>query len=275
MIWDLHCHITSGFPGRTPEERMAQLIRFADRMGIERVCVYMGMKTIVDPNPKELRQQNDEVLQALSHWHDRAFGFVYLNPNYPEASLKELERCVRDGPMVGVKLWVACRCNDPKLDPIIDRATELQAVIFQHTWFKTAPVAQGNDNWTRLGAGNAPGESSPQDVVELMKRHPKASIICGHTGGNWELGVRVVRDLPNVAVDLAGSDPTRGITELAVRELGPERVIYGSDIPGRSFASQLAKVHGADIAEAAKKLIFKENLKRWLTPILKDKGMKP
>ena len=274
MIWDLHCHISPGFSGRTPEERMAQMIRFADRMGIERMCVYMGMRIVVDPDPKELRQQNDEVLQALSHWHDRAFGFVYLNPNHPEASLKELDRCVRDGPMVGVKLWVACRCNDRKLDAIIERATELKAVIFQHTWFKTAPPAQANENWTRLGAGNAPGESSPRDLVELMKRHPKASIICGHTGGNWELGVRVVRELPNVAVDLAGSDPTQGIAEMAVRELGAERVMYGSDIPGRSFASQLAKVHGANIPEAAKKLIFKENLKRWLTPILKDKGIK-
>jgi predicted TIM-barrel fold metal-dependent hydrolase len=29
---------------------------------------------------------------------------------------------------------------------------------------------------------------------------------------------------------------------MAVRELGPERVIYGSDAGGRSFASQLAEV---------------------------------
>src|SRR5262249_61636872 len=173
MIWDLHCHISPGFPGRTPEERMAQMIRFADRMGIERMCIYMGMRIVVDPDPKELRQQNDEVLQALSHWHDRAFGFVYLNPNYPEASLKELDRCVRDGPMVGVKLWVACRCNDPKLDSIIRRAGELKAVIFQHTWFKTG--------------GNMPGESTPMDLAELAARHPNTSLICGHTGGNCEI----------------------------------------------------------------------------------------
>ena len=30
-----------------------------------------------------------------------------------EASLAELDRCVRDGPMVGVKLWVARHCNTP------------------------------------------------------------------------------------------------------------------------------------------------------------------
>src|SRR3712207_6583780 len=33
---------------------------------------------------------------------------------------------------------------------------------------------------------------------------------------------------------------------MAVRELGAERILYGSDAGGRSFASQLAKVTGAD-----------------------------
>jgi predicted TIM-barrel fold metal-dependent hydrolase len=60
---------------------------------------------------------------------------------------------------------------------------------------------------------------------------------------------------------------------MAVRELGPERIIYGSDAGGRSFASQIAKVKGAHIPEAHKELILRENLKRMLAPILKRKGM--
>jgi hypothetical protein len=50
-------------------------------------------------------------------------------------------------------------------------------------------------------------------------------------------------------------------------------VVFGSDAGGRSFASQLAKVHGADIPERSRKLILAENLKRLLRPILKDKGI--
>jgi predicted TIM-barrel fold metal-dependent hydrolase len=60
---------------------------------------------------------------------------------------------------------------------------------------------------------------------------------------------------------------------LAVRQLGAKRVLYGSDAGGRSFASQLAKIHGADISPSAKKLILGENLRRLLAPILKQKGM--
>ena len=60
---------------------------------------------------------------------------------------------------------------------------------------------------------------------------------------------------------------------MAFRELGAERIIYGSDAGGRSFASQLSKVFGADIPDSAKKLILGENLKRMMLPILKEKGV--
>ena len=259
MIWDLHCHL-SGVEGRTPDERIASLMRFADRMGIERLVFFMGYPWATDPSPDEFRRQNDQVLQALSHWHDRAFAFAYLNPKHADESLAELDRCVRDGPMVGIKLWVAVRCNHENLDRIIRRASELKAVVYQHTWQKST--------------GNQPGESTPNDLVELAARHPNASMICGHCGGNWELGIRAVRQQKNISVGIGGSDPTAGFVEMAVRELGAERVLYGSDIGGRSFASQLAKVRGARIPDDDKSQILGQNLKRMLTPILKEKGVR-
>jgi uncharacterized protein len=259
MIWDLHCHPYS-FGGRTPEECMTETIRLMDLMGIERSCIYLGAALRADPDPAQLRADNDWILQALQHWNHRAFGFAYVNPNHVEASLDEIKRCVRDGPMVGIKLWVARRCSAPELSPIIEAAAALKAVIFQHTWIKTG--------------GNLPGESTPADLAALATRYPETPLICGHTGGTWWQGIRAMRPYRNVSVDLAGSDPTNGFTEMAVRELGAARILYGSDAGGRSLGSQLAKLHGAAIPEAAKKLIFGENLKRMITPILQSKGMR-
>ena len=258
-IWDLHVHL-SGVPGATPAERMGNLLALADRMGIERLCVYMGIPWSRDPKPETFRKENDQVLEAIAKFPARTFGFVYLNPKHVEESLAELDRCVARGPMVGVKLWVAKECRAAELDPILKRAGELQAVIFQHTWLKVA--------------GNDPGESTPDDLVQLAARHPTTPIICGHTGGDWERGIRAIRASQNLYADLAGSDPVAGYTEMAVRELGAERVLYGSDVSGRSFGSQLGRVLGADIPDSAKRLILRENLVRLLRPALKRKGIK-
>lgn len=257
LIWDVHCHLTSA-EGSTPEERMAYLIRFMDRLGIQRVMLSLGYPLVADPSPEQLREENDQVLKAIGRWPDRALGFVYLSPNHVEFSLKEFDRCVRNGPMVGVKLWVAKRCSAPELDPIVERAASVHAPVLQHTWFNRK--------------GNLPGESTPVDLAELARRHPDAMFIDAHTGGDWEPGIRAIRAAKNVATCVAGFDPTAGVVEMAVRELGAERLLFGSDAAGRSFASQLGKVTGADIPETTRRLILGENLRRILTPILRAKG---
>ena len=257
-IWDNHCHI-GGIPGATPGERMEKLIAIADRVGVEHLSLHLGMKTgVEDPTPEQLAADNNSVLEAVKVAGRRAHGYVYLNPNHLEFSLREFDRCVKDGPMVGVKLWIAKRCSAPELDPIVKRAAEQKAVIYQHTWLKVG--------------GNQSGESTPMDVVELSRRHPGVKLICGHSGGDWERGIRMIRSSPDVYLEIAGSDPTSGFVEMAVRELGAERVIFGSDVSGRSFGSQIAKVRGAAIPEAAKRLILRENLRGLLGPIFRAKG---
>ena len=252
-VWDAHCHM-SGMPG-TPEQRIDTLLKYADRHGIDRLILFMGLSFSADPPPDRFRQENDEVLRAVEHSQGRVLGFVYLNPKHVRESLEEMDRCVRDGPMVGVKLWIAMRCGHENLDPIVRRAAELGIPILQHTYFRTIE--------------NRPGESTPADLAELARRHPHVPMIAAHTGNDWERGVRAIRATTNVYAEVCGSDPTAGMVEMMVRELGAERVLFGSDAAGRSFASQLAKVHGADVSEAHKRLILGDNLRRILAPILR------
>src|SRR5438105_823805 len=94
-IWDLHCHL-SGVPGNTPEVRLGKLLEYADRLGITRLCISMGMQFSVDPSIDEMRQQNQDVLRAIRQFPDRALGLVYLNPKHTQASLEELNRHVAD-----------------------------------------------------------------------------------------------------------------------------------------------------------------------------------
>ncbi len=257
-VWDVHTHL-SGSDG-SPEQRVLYLLKHADRVGIDKLIVFMGTRWTHDPTPEQFRKENDEVLRAVQAGAGRVFGLVYLNPKYVEESLRELDRCVGSGPMLGVKLWVALECNDPRLDPICGRAAELKAVVLQHAYWRTGP--------------NLPNESNPLHVAELARRHPELPIIAAHTGNDWERGIRAIRGTKNVFCEVSGFDTTAGVVEMAVRELGAERVLYGSDAGGRSYASQMAKVLAADLSEADKRLILGGNIERILAPILAQKGIR-
>ena len=258
-IWDEHCHL-GAVPGVTPEERIEVLIECADRLGIERLLLSQGYSEQLHPTMDKLREENDRVMRAMRRLPNRTFGSVYLSPAYPEFSVQEFNRCVRDGPMICVgELEADRRCNVPEMDLIVERAASMNVPILQHTWLKTG--------------GNLAGESTPYDVVELARRHPNVQFVCVHTGGEWESGIRIVRAAKNVSAEIAGSNPTSGFVEMAVRELGAERVIYGSDVGGRSFASQLSKVLAARIPDSAKELILGGNLRRLLAPVLRAKGL--
>lgn len=260
-IWDGHCHLMD-FEGATPAERMRNILRYADRMGIEKMCLFLGMEFKFHEGPEAMRQQNDDIMEALKHSEGRALGYAFMDPHYVNDCVDELNRCVRDGPLVGLKFEYDTPrlASSPELDPIIARAGELKAVVMHHTCIKTT--------------GNDLGESTPVELAELARRHPSVTIVCGHTGANWELGIPSLRGLKNVYADLGGFGPGSGWTEMAVRELGAEHVMYGSDIGGRSFASQLAKVMGANIPPSARPLILGENLRRVLRPILTAKGVR-
>ena len=136
-------------------------------------------------HPDQLREENNRVMRAVRRFPERAYGSVYLSPSFLDFSLQEFDRCVRDGPMVGVgELEADKRCNAPELDPIVERAISMKAPILQHTWLKLD--------------GNLPGESTPYDLVELARRHPDANFICAHTGGDWERGIRIIRNTKNI-----------------------------------------------------------------------------
>ncbi len=260
-IWDVHTHLNR-FAGATTEEKVDDCLRWADHMGVERMLLLTAGSGGRDPDAEGMHAMNDECIKAVKKAPDRFFGCAFMNPIYGQACIDEINRCVRDGPLVGLKFEfdTVRLASSPEMDPIIARIGELYGVVMQHTFIETG--------------GNFLGESTPVELAELARRHSSVSIFCGHTGGTWEVGIRGMKGVPNLYSDLSGSDPMAGFTEMAVRELGPERVLYGSDIEGRSFASQISKVLGANLPESTRRLILGGNMRRLMEPVMKARGMK-
>lgn len=247
MVIDCHIHLMPQ-PGETQAHAVRRILGAMDRLSIDRACVSLGERLIVQPNASELRAQNAWVASTVALAPDRFIGFVYCSPNHPELSLELIEEHVVGGGFRGVKLWVCQLADHPGNDPICHRAAQLGLPVLAHTWVKAT--------------GNMATESTPAHLVTLARRHPHVNFIMAHAGGDWERGLRTVRHVPNIYPDTCGNDPEAGFTELAVALVGAERLVFGSDATGRSFASQLAKVTGADITDQQKRLILGGNLER-------------
>src|SRR5262249_1480983 len=144
-----------------------------------------------------------KILELLQKDQDRVSGVVLIEPSYPEKSCEKMEKWIRHGPCIGIKYVgyneAGIPCDHPNNHPIIKLAAELGAVVYIHTWLKVG----GTPRFP--GGGNVHGESGPMNVVNLARRFPHVPLICGHSGGDWELGVRAVRSSPNVYLEFAGS----------------------------------------------------------------------
>ncbi|MGE3819704.1 MAG: amidohydrolase family protein, partial [Isosphaeraceae bacterium] len=227
--------------------------------------------TSEDPLGEAIPAEKKRTLRRFLEDHaDRVSGLIPVDPGRPEASCRKMEEWIRDGPCVGVKYYGGnprgVTCGHPNNDPIIRLAAELEAIVYIHTWM----IVGGEPR--RSGGGNKAGESTPMDVALLAERFPEVPLICGHSGGDWELGVRAVRRWPNVFVEFSGSDPHSGQVDYSVAQLGADRLIWGGHGPSRSYATELSKVLDADLSEAQRRQILGANLRRIAAPCFRRKG---
>ncbi len=263
-IWDSYFTPSLGSDGTGVTKEIQRTMPTLEKGGIKRLCIFLhvGLGTTSAATDARIRANPDSILEPLRRWPDRILGMIQLNANDVRGSLSALDRWLRDGPMVGVYFPGGRRgslaCSHRNFDPLVKRVAELNGLIMQHTWFKT-------------GGKDSPGESTPADLVQLAKRFPDVQFVCAHAGGEWEKGIRAIRSSPNILAETSGFDPTAGFVEMAVRELGSKRVVFGSHLPTRSLGTELGKIVGAEISEEDRRLILGSNLRRLLTPILKEK----
>jgi len=261
-IWDSYFTPSHSNPGSDGSSRLiAEIERAlpAIRKGrFEKACYFphVGIGTTTDAAlEKKLRANPDLVLTPLQRWPKLLLGMIQLNANDVKTSLDALNRWLRDGPMRGVYFTGsgpgAVACSHRNMIPLVERIASLGGVIMQHTWFKT-------------GGKTGPEQSTPAELAQLAARFPEQKFLCAHAGGEWQKGIRAVREQENVLVETSGFDATAGFIEMAVREVGAKRIVFGSHLPSRSLGTELGKVVGAEISEADKRLILGQNYRNLL-----------
>lgn len=241
---DIHVHHRWTKLDERPDYQLERTRELARQSGIEKVLLLTGGARTT---PERLRECNDCTLRLMESDPDFFLPAMYLSPAHKASFIKEeARRCVEAG-MVAIKQGVEAKASDPRLSPIAEAAAKLNIPILYHAWYKT------------LGVEPSKTESNGADIAHLARRHPETRIIMAHLTGVGRRGVQDVEDLPNVWVDTCGGWYDSEMVEYAVRHLGADRVLYGSDYPGRDYAPQVGRVLGAKLSDKVKEKILWRN----------------
>lgn len=253
MIVDVHTHIfpeavrrnrERHFPGepafellyRSAKSRLvgvAELLETMDAEGVDRAVVF-GFPW---QHPDAFRAHNDYVISAVEGHPDRLIGLGCFDCAHPAAAA-EAERCLSAG-LAGVGELAFYRSGIDgaaleSLEPVLKVCRAFRVPVMIHT---NEPVGHPYPGKTA---------NTLAQIQALLQRFPQNTFILAHWGAGlffyslMKKGVREV--LQNVYFDTAASpylyDPD--VFPLAVRLVGAEKILFGSDYPllapGRYFA---------------------------------------
>lgn len=258
---DFHQHLVS--PAFAPVAQLpgrdgAALVRELDAARVQRAVVLSVGYSFSDerkalPDPDRLtREENDWTSAQVVKNAPRLIGFCSVNP-LREAALSELERCLGLPGMAGVKVHMGnsgLSLRDPahlaRVRELFTLAQRRGAAVLLHM------RARGGQNY---GAADA-----SLFIEQVLPVAPNLEVVVAHLGGSGPgyppqndevLAVFAAaaerRDprLRNVYFDVATNvtataTPEEGaLVARRIRQLGPRRVLYGSDLnpPGGSIGA--------------------------------------
>jgi len=243
-ITDIHAHLGYWFGFCIPWRTAADMVRVMDAVGVRR-CVASAHAGI----GPDFKLGNSQIIDAMREFPERILGYCCINPNYPaQESKDELKRCF-DAGMVGIKLHPSV--HEQKADaegyrPAWEFAQEHRLCVLSHTW-----------------TGDPFGE------IELFegpaREFPDVKILLGHSGAGYNGAQRcfeLVSKRKNVYLDITLSRPWTGLLEQMVKNVGADRVMYGTDLPFIDCRPQVGRVAFSCLDDEQIELVVGGNARR-------------
>jgi uncharacterized protein len=238
MIIDAHNHVGGPDRGDGKKQSADEIITEMNRLAIDKAVIFPFSE--LTPGIS-FSFANDMIAEAVHEYPDRLIGFARLDPNFGKVVIEELKRDIKMG-LTGIKLHPSSQkfsLRNNHLIEIIKRASMLNIPIIFDSGKK---------------------ESPPEHFGELAKLFPDATIIMAHMFGDF---LRVALHHQNIYLQTTDM-PRKDIIQEAIKELGAERIIMGSDSPYISMEVELEKIKSLDISEKEKRLIMGDNMMRIL-----------
>jgi hypothetical protein len=177
-----------------------------DAVGVDMAVVFTYAGLL-----RPTRETNDSLARFVAAAPERLVAFATVDPRDPGAAA-EVERCVREHGMRGVKLhpWLqGFSAHEPGLGAVCDASAALGVPVLFHD--------------------GTPPFSTPLQLADLARRHPRTTIVLGHGGLHdlWREAVEAVNARENVHLCLCG---TPGYAMRAILARCPlDRLLFGTD----------------------------------------------
>ncbi|MBN1937584.1 MAG: amidohydrolase family protein [Anaerolineae bacterium] len=212
MIIDADTHIAPTGGDFAVEKHLARM----ERAGIDKTLVWLKP----DYNGVEIEGHNRYIYDATRKYPDRLIGFGWADPTVSvEHALKMVRVCTEEYGFYGVKMNGAQNCyfiDDPEIAlPVAEAIAKTGKALAFHI---------GPDAYER---------THPLRARKIARMFPETPIMMVHMGMTDPMMNRVVvevaKECPNM--HLIGSATTYKAVLDAIKALGAERVLFGTDAP--------------------------------------------
>jgi predicted TIM-barrel fold metal-dependent hydrolase len=216
--------------------------------GLQKLCHEAGVDKMVVVAEGGVRPKNRELAEALSASSSAGGLFVgcaWLNPLFGDEAVRELETAVKEWGFRALKLMPThhgFRSVSQVPYSLMRKAEELEIPMTIHsgTFF-----------------------CHPLEIGVLAEAFPKVPVIMDHMGYRYYVAeaIAAARRTPNIYLATTAVMEPHWIRQ-AVRELGAEQVLFGSNAPHVWPITQLMVVHQAELSEADERKVLGENAAR-------------
>ena len=244
---DVHCYYGKwSFP--ILDMNVEDILKMMHRLEMEK-CIMMSSQAI----HYDFVAGNAELAEAIAP-HDSLYGYVYVNVNYPELSMAEVDKYLGSDKFVGIKYngeISRSAASDEGNHHLFDHvARHYGKPLLLHTWGLPEH-------------GNPVAYSLPSQALDLALRHPDLKIIMGHMGGTeWPSAIAAARKSANLFLDTCCSYADRDKVKAAVNVLGADRVLFGSGMTENNPFAQKAVILGSELSDREKEVVLYENAAR-------------
>ena len=186
----------------------------------------------------------------------RIYSYFCYSPRHPQPALDLIRENSGNKMYRGIKIHPSgCNINadDDGWIPIWELARELKLPILSHTW----NISYYHPSQQSAFAGR---------FERFVSAYPDVTFIFAHSGGRFD-GVieaaRIGREHPNAYFDIAGDINGVGVLDYLYDNVGPDRIMYGSDMYMIEHRPMLGVIYGSEkLSNADKEKVLRYNAQK-------------